>query len=493
MTDHKLNLDTFTKSLENMIAISEANSNYVDTWRSYFSERTHTYSKDEVEQIIANGNIDEQIALSRHFFNVDGLYRRIVLHYATLLKYQTLLIPNPSRGSSLSDKKITKKYYDAVNFVAEMNLPEKAGGWALKALRDGAYYGLAMITEDGQFLMVDLPARYCRCRYRDLEGNLIVEFNVAYFDSLMSEKAKKVALNTYPPLITLYYKRWKKGKELDSWIILPDDMGVCFRFFDGLMFAPLFLDTIPASLQYDKSVDAEQERAAEEIRKIIVQKIPHLSDGGLLFEPEEAEHMHKGAVGMLKGNKNLSVLTTYADVEGIVSRTSNDAAASSLEKMIQNVYYKSGVSSQVFGSNSNLALKISLQNDKALMMMLVNKFNIFIEKIINKIYRDKSVRFSFQFLPVSWYDDEDIANAWFKMATSGYSFIMPALALGVNQADFANLKVLENDVLKLRDLMVPLKSAYTDSSDGGAPSKNPEDKSDQTIANEKSLDTGGSN
>ena len=203
--------------------------------------------------------------------------------------------------------------------------------------------------------------------------------------------------------------------------------------------------------------------------------------------------MHKGAVGMLKGNKNLSVLTTYADVEGIVSRTSNDAAANSLEKMIQNVYYKSGVSSQVFGSNSNLALKISLQNDKALMMMLVNRFNIFIEKIVNKVYRDKSVRFSFQFLPISWYDDEDIANAWFKMATSGYSFLMPALALGVNQADFTNLKTLENDVLKLQDLMVPLKSAYTDSSDGGAPSKDPEDKSDKTIANEKSLDTGGSN
>lgn len=124
MTDHKFTLDTFAKSLDAMV---NANVNHIDTWRSYFSERTHSYSRDEIESIIAEGNIDEQIALSRHFFNVDGLYRRIVLHYATLLKYQTLLIPNPSRGSSLSDKKITKKYFDAVNFVADMNLPEKAG------------------------------------------------------------------------------------------------------------------------------------------------------------------------------------------------------------------------------------------------------------------------------------------------------------------------------------------------------------------------------
>jgi hypothetical protein len=124
MTNHNFTLDTFTKSIENMIAASEVD--HIDTWRSYFSERTHSYTQEEIEQIISTGSLDEQIALSRHFFNVDGLYRRIILHYATLLKYQTLLIPNPSRGSSLSDKKLTKRYLDAVNFVDDMNLQDKA-------------------------------------------------------------------------------------------------------------------------------------------------------------------------------------------------------------------------------------------------------------------------------------------------------------------------------------------------------------------------------
>ena len=125
MTDHNFNLDTFTKSLEEMVSVSDAN--HIDSWSAYFGERTYAYTKKEIEQIIAEGNVNEQIALSRHYFNTDGLYRRIILHYATLLKYQTLLIPNPSRGSSLSDKKITKKYYDAVNYVSDMNLPERAG------------------------------------------------------------------------------------------------------------------------------------------------------------------------------------------------------------------------------------------------------------------------------------------------------------------------------------------------------------------------------
>jgi len=49
-----------------------------------------------------------------------------------------------------------------------------------------------------------------------------------------------------------------------------------------------------------------------------------MTDGRLLFEPDEAEEIHAGTVGMLKGNKNLSVLTTYADVEAITSKSTDN-------------------------------------------------------------------------------------------------------------------------------------------------------------------------
>ena len=73
--------------------------------------------------------------------------------------------------------------------------------------------------------------------------------------------------------------------------------------------AGLFSYVIPAAINYDDAVETERERDLEEIRKIIVQKIPHLTDGGLLFEPPEAAEIHKGTVGMMKGNKNVSVLS----------------------------------------------------------------------------------------------------------------------------------------------------------------------------------------
>jgi hypothetical protein len=60
---------------------------------------------------------------------------------------------------------------------------------------------------------------------------------------------------------------------------------------------------------------------------------------------------------------------------------------------------------------------------------------------------------------------------------------------------------LENDVLKLGDMMKPLSSAYTQSEqgseepkEGGRPQKEQEEKTEETQAKEKSLDktAGGS-
>jgi len=55
--------------------------------------------------------------------------------------------------------------------------------------------------------------------------------------------------------------------------------------------------------------------------------------------------MHAAAVGMLKSNKNLNVLTTYADVSAISSTGSAEAVDNLLSRIEQNIYNEAGVSS----------------------------------------------------------------------------------------------------------------------------------------------------
>ena len=80
-----------------------------------------------------------------------------------------------------------------------------------------------------------------------------------------------------------------------------------------------------------------------------------------------------------------------------------------------------------------------------------------------------------------------------KLANSGYSFILPALAMDISQRELSSIKTLENDVLNLKEKLIPLSTAYTETGNVGRPEKDAQDKSAKTVANEKSLDNGGSN
>ena len=483
-------LTSFKRAQDKMISTNER------AWDPPYSSRRYItkvkdYKPEEIDRIIQSGSLEEQQKLSRNYFYKDGFYKRILIYYATLLKYAGVLIPNPANGKNLSNPFISKKYNNAIDFVERLSLPVMLTNCSTKALIDGAYYGIIQTLDKKSFALLDLPSGYCCSRFKDIQGNDIVEFNVSYFLTITDVPTRNEALALYPNVISKYFKRWREGKETTPWMKIPSDIGVCFPFFDG---RPLFLNVIPATIQYDEAVETERERDLEEIRKIIVQKIPHLQDGGLLFEPEEAAEIHDGTVKMMKQNKNVSVLTTYADVDSIISKTTADSVSNNLDKMVQNIYYEGGVSGQIFAATGNLSIETSIKNDTALMMVLANKYSVFITNLINKLYSNTNVSFKYTIFPITYYNESTYITDTFKLAQSGYSFIMPALALGMSQRDLNNIKDLENNLLELGDKLKPLNSAYTQSANSnepGAPEKSAEEKSPKTLQNEESLDNQG--
>lgn len=486
--------DLFKRINSEMIATNER------AWNSKYggarSNNVRNYSLEEVNEIINSSNLAEQQRLSRNYYDKNGFYKRIILYYATLLTYSGLLIPNPRFGKKLSDTHVAKKYYQALEYIDKIDLVEIMTRMSLRALIDGSYYGIIQTLNKDSFVIFDLPASYCRSNFKDIYGNDIVEFDIRYFSKITDPQMLQEALDTFPKIISSFYKKYLKGKTTSSWVKLPTDVGICIPFFDDGR--PLFLSTIPATIQYDDAVNTERERELEEIRKIIVQKIPHLNDGQLLFEPEEASEMHAGAVGMMKSNKNLSVLTTYADVEAIMSKTANDNASSSLEKMQQNVYSDAGVTSQLFAPTGTQAIPYSINNDMALMMILGTKYSRFFTNILNNLFSNSNVSFQYKILELTHYNKSEFISDSLKLAQSGYSFLLPAIASGINQRELTSLKSLENDVLKLGDILTPLSSSFTQSSNSGEgagrPEKKLEEKSQKTIQNEDAINNqGGSN
>ena len=502
-------LTSFARAKEKMIATNEmAYKSHWDSVRTRMS-KIRDYTPEEVASIIASGSLIEQQKLSRNYFNKDGYYKQIIIYYATLLKYMGLLIPNPSVGKNLSTSHIQKRYYNALDYVDRMQLPVLLTNIAQRALVDGCYYGIKVEGDKNTFQLIDLPSGYACSRFKDIYGNDIVEFDVSYFGTISEKEHRNAALSAYPKIVQKAWKQFSSGNRKSKWLIIPKELGVCFPFFDG---RPLFLNVIPATIEYDEAVATQRERDTEEIRKIIVQKIPHLNDGRLLFEPDEAEEIHYGTVGMMKGNKNVSVLTTYGDVDAITSHATAEKANETLTRMEQNVYAQAGVAGQIFASTGSASLETSLNNDLALMMYFANKVSRFITNTLNDIFGNGNITFKYQIMPVTYYNAADFADSTFKLVGSGYSALMPALAYGLTQKDLVNIKDLENDVLKLGDKLKPLQTSYTqtgeektgdgdaskkkaantDINEGGRPEKKEDEKADQTHKNEESLDkTGG--
>lgn len=498
-------LSSFSRAKDKMIATNDnAYRGVRSSLRERLWERMHEYTPEEIASIIQSGSIVEQQKLSRHFFNTDGYYKRLITHYATLLKYMGLLIPNPSAGKNLSTSHISKRYFSAMDFVESMRLPTWLTNCALRALIDGCYYGVRVDTERNSFSVLDLPAQYCCSRFKDLSGNDLIEFDLSYFDTLSVLEQRDAALEAYPKVIVKAYKKYAKGNLKSNWFVIPSDIGVCLPLFDG---KPLFLTTIPAILAYDEAVKNRQDKEAEDIRKIIVQQIPHLSDGRLLFEPDEAEEIHAGTVGMLKGNKNISVLTTYADVEAVTSRSTDDDSNMLLTRAEQNIFAQAGVSGEVFATKSSAALEASLNNDLAIMMSFANKASAFISNVINEKWSNSNISFKYSIIDASYYNKSEFLTDAFKLVGSGYSALLPALAQGLSQRDLVDVKNLENDVLKLGDKLKPLSTSYTQSGnqdaqpsqaevegneEGGRPEVKESQKTETTIKKDQSNDkTGG--
>ena len=95
-------------------------------------------------------------------------------------------------------------------------------------------------------------------------------------------------------------------------------------------------------------------------------------------------------------------------------------------------------------------------------------------------------------LPVGEQNWDDYMKTTKELASLGYSWLAPAVAQGFSQRDLLDIKKLENESLDLIKQLIPLQSSFTQSAAGssgnGAPKKENENKADQTIKNEKSLD-----
>ncbi len=432
-------------------AYQKTNAKYVSSFKN------HEYSKQEINDIVSRGDPIERAQLSEFFFSTNGLYKRIIIHYATFLTYSWILVPQlKKRKDSIKTKKIAEKYYDAADFCSAFQIERKCAIFAKDVFVRGAYYGL--IHDDGENVVIqDLPFEYCRSRFKNAQDIDIVEFNMKFFDEIRDGETRKLILKTYPKLIQQGYNSYK-FHDGPAWIFLPPEMGIYFSFFEE---RPFFLDLIPLLDDLDDYKEIDKERNLQALKRILVQQIG--TDGlKLIFEPEEAEAMHEGAIEMLANNPDIDVLTTYNKIS-LLDLSSSDDEKTEVQDVSNLIYESAGLSKEFFFSTTEAGLQYSTYNDIALTMILGQRFAHFFTELLNYKFEDNRITFKLLILPLSYYNSADYTSRAKELAAFGYSFLTPILSTGIDQTNLANLKILENELLNLDEILKPLQSSYTQS------------------------------
>lgn len=399
--------------------------------------------------------------ISNFFYNTSGIYSRLCRYMAYLYRYDWMVTPYINDESERTENKVLERFYEVLTYLDNFNIKKYFGEVALKVIKNGCYYGYLVPTNQ-KMMIQELPANYCRSRFT-ANGRPAVEFNVKYFDDYFKDTQQKMKmLNMFPNEFKKAYIMYKKGElepqflgDTPGWYLLDINSTIKFNI-NGEDF-PAFISVIPAIIDLDNAKDLDQKKMAQDLLKIIIQKMPFDKNGDLIFDVDEAQQLHNNAVNMLSKAIGVDVLTTFADVE-VADMDHNRANTSTddLTRVERAVYNEAGVSQMQFNTDGNLALEKSILNDEASMSNLIAQFQDFLNLLLEKFnHQPKKYYYRAQILFTTIYNYKEMAKLYKEQMQVGFSKMLPQIALGQSQSSILANAYFENDILDLINVFVP--------------------------------------
>ena len=433
--------------------------------------------------------------ISDFFYRTSGIYSRLCRYMAYLYRYDWMITPYIESDVDNKDK-ILKGFSKVLLYLDRFQVKRVLGDIALKVIIKGVYYGY-IIQDNDNVSIQELPAKYCRSRFT-ANGNPVVEFNLKFFDDQFKDANQKIrVLNLFPDEFKKAYILFKEGKlkpdfqgDTQGWYLLNPELTVKFNISNED--SPFFISVVPAIIDLDNAQELDRQKMAQQILKIIIQKMPLDKNGDLVFDVDEARELHNNAVAMLQNAIGVDVLTTFADVDvEDMADKSTTTTVDELEKVERTVYNESGTAQNLFNTDGNIALEKSILNDEASIYNLLLQFESFLNRIIGIFNTKKKIFYKVQLLATTIYNYKEMSKLYKEQASMGYSKMLPQIALGQAQSTILANAYFENDILDLVSMFIPpitsnqmnadaIKNRNADSSSSGGGDQSEEKKVGRT-------------
>ena len=129
---------------------------------------------------------------------------------ASMYRYDWYAVPE-IYDSKAKQEDVLKDFVKILSFLDESHIKKLCNDIALSVIKDGAYYGYAVIEND-RFYMQDLPASYCRSRY-NIGEDPAIEFDMRFFDDNFPDiKYRLKVLKLFPKEFAKGYVWYQQQK-----------------------------------------------------------------------------------------------------------------------------------------------------------------------------------------------------------------------------------------------------------------------------------------
>lgn len=436
------------------------------------------FSKDDITKYISNPYTYEKQLRNAvtYIYGASSHFRRLVQYFACLNDLSYVVAPYRVDPKSVNMRSMNRNYRRVLNTLSSMNIKTQFPKILTVCLREDTYYGTMWITNDN-ITIQQLPSDYCSIA--TIEGNVPnVTFDFSYFDSRQS------LLEYYPSEFKTKYEIYRKNRSI-RWIELDSPTSFAIKCnSDTLDYAiPPFAGILREVYEIEDYKQMKIAKTALENYAMVVMTLGIDKDGNWQMDLDKAKEFWRNLDAVLPDEIG-SVLTPMP-VDKISFEKSHTANINTVAEAEEELFSAAGVSSLLFNNDkaSANALALSIKADQAITFGIVKS----IEDMVNRFIQSQSYgkNFKVNFLDVSIFNRKEMGDMYLKAAQYG----MPTVSLycasqGLGQAELDSMNFLENNLLEIKKLFIPLQSSSTQSAksesngatdEGGAPPKDAND------------------
>ncbi|MBL4950995.1 hypothetical protein JK635_01915 [Neobacillus sp. YIM B02564] len=437
------------------------------------------YTKEQIIGFLENPiKAEKQLRqLSQYLFTVSPNYKRLIQYFAGILRFDYIVEPYDLDTEKIDIKSFKKQYLNTLKILEIMNIPHEFTKVLRHAFRDDIFYGYEHMADNSYFIQ-RLDPNYCKISSIE-DGVYNYAFDFTYFKN--DEEVEK-----YPLEFIQKYKKYKSNKSEYRWQELDSKNTICFKVNEELDYPiPPFSGVFESLFDIDENKRMRKVKNKIDNYMILTQKIPIAESSGeankFLIDLDTATAFHNKATQSLPDEVGL--VTSPMSIEAIkLERKTKDS--DNVAEAERNYYNAAGVSQLLFNADkaTSSGLAKSIITDEQIAFTCLQQFERWINRKLKNI--NKRFKFRVKFLKTTNFNIDTVRDGLLKSAQYGLP-VKSALAatLDLTPSSFINMTFLENSVLDLPNILIPLSSSHTltNKEGAGAPKKNEDDLTESGI------------